>query len=728
MSVLAWMFGLGLLAAAFPLLFHLIRRTPKGQVKFSSLMFLRPSPPSLTRRSRLENLMLLAIRIGAIALIAAAFMRPFFRDNVNLTMDDLPGQKIAIMLDTSASMKRGDLWPQAIDRASKIIEKTSQKDEVAVYTFDSQLQMRKSFGRKLSGGDFRSQYQLVDVEPTWSPSDLGGCLIRLANELEQADDEISEDSQSEAGSSTNTKLQMLVVSDMQAGSSITALQNYQWPDRIKVDFEQVSLKDQSNASVELLPADESDPNSIRENVLVRNATDSSGEEFKVVWANETLSATDKPDKETIRPVTFYVPPGMSKILPVPRGTTSEAIQSDNLVLTGDDFTFDNQYFTVPPIQEKLSVVYLGNESADDPNEMLFYLQRAMMETPTRSISVLPFTGAARFSTSDGIAPELIVITRAVDAAEQNAVDSLLENGATLLVVLSDESTIESTTKWTGVDSSANFTAEADQDDYAMLGQIKYSHPIFQPFAGPRFNDFTQIRFWKTLEVKTLPDSFEAIAKFENDSPAVWHREFPESKSHVYVMATGWQPEVSQLALSSKFLPLMNRILELAVRTPQVVDSCTIDGPIQIPTGYDLVSFAGNSPTEIDPELSLKSQITIPGIYEFSSSTDATQPRIRIAANVNSSESNTDTMPLDQITAFDVQVGMHSEAETEIANQRKLRDLDFESRQKLWKWLIIGAIALVIAESWLAGRTDRIGLTAEKDATRLPDASLMDDAA
>jgi hypothetical protein len=38
------------------------------------------------------------------------------------------------------------------------------------------------------------------------------------------------------------------------------------------------------------------------------------------------------------------------------------------------------------------------------------------------------------------------------------------------------------------------------------------------------------------------------------------------------------------------------------------------------------------------------------------------------------------------------------------------------------------LEVVIAESWLAGRTDRIGLTAEKDATRLPDASLMDDAA
>ena len=54
MSVLAWLFGLGFLALVGPLLFHLIRRTPKGEVQFSSLMFLRPTPPTLTRRSRLD--------------------------------------------------------------------------------------------------------------------------------------------------------------------------------------------------------------------------------------------------------------------------------------------------------------------------------------------------------------------------------------------------------------------------------------------------------------------------------------------------------------------------------------------------------------------------------------------------------------------------------------------------------------------------------------------------
>ncbi len=73
MSLLAPLYFLGALAVTLPILFHLIRRQPKGQVEFSSLMFLRPTPPRLTRRSRLDNWPLLLIRALALTLLALAF-------------------------------------------------------------------------------------------------------------------------------------------------------------------------------------------------------------------------------------------------------------------------------------------------------------------------------------------------------------------------------------------------------------------------------------------------------------------------------------------------------------------------------------------------------------------------------------------------------------------------------------------------------------------------------
>ena len=54
MSFLAPLFLLGGLAVALPIAFHLIRRSSREQMPFSSLMFLQPTPPRVTKRSRLE--------------------------------------------------------------------------------------------------------------------------------------------------------------------------------------------------------------------------------------------------------------------------------------------------------------------------------------------------------------------------------------------------------------------------------------------------------------------------------------------------------------------------------------------------------------------------------------------------------------------------------------------------------------------------------------------------
>ena len=73
MSFLAPVFLLGALAVAAPIIFHLIRRTTKEVTPFSTLMFLQPTPPRVTRRSRLENLWLLLLRCAVLGLLALGF-------------------------------------------------------------------------------------------------------------------------------------------------------------------------------------------------------------------------------------------------------------------------------------------------------------------------------------------------------------------------------------------------------------------------------------------------------------------------------------------------------------------------------------------------------------------------------------------------------------------------------------------------------------------------------
>src|SRR5512139_4154521 len=118
MSFLAPLFLLGGLAIALPFVFHLIRRSTREQTPFSSLMFLRPTPPRLTRRSRLEHLLLLLLRCAVLVLLAAGFARPFIKSPVLIPQAQSPAKRVVVLMDVSASMRRTSLWESAREKVN----------------------------------------------------------------------------------------------------------------------------------------------------------------------------------------------------------------------------------------------------------------------------------------------------------------------------------------------------------------------------------------------------------------------------------------------------------------------------------------------------------------------------------------------------------------------------------------------------------------------------------
>jgi hypothetical protein len=51
---------------------------------------------------------------------------------------------------------------------------------------------------------------------------------------------------------------------------------------------------------------------------------------------------------------------------------------------------------------------------------------------------------------------------------------------------------------------------------------------------------------------------------------------------------------------------------------------------------------------------------------------------------------------------------HQVTTAALETQRKVRlqTAELESRQKLWRWFIVATLAVLLAETWLAGRTAR----------------------
>lgn len=77
MSFLFPAFLIGAAAAAVPIVLHLFRRQSEHEVRFSAVRFLRKAPVEQAHRRRLRELLLLALRVTALVLLAAAFARPY---------------------------------------------------------------------------------------------------------------------------------------------------------------------------------------------------------------------------------------------------------------------------------------------------------------------------------------------------------------------------------------------------------------------------------------------------------------------------------------------------------------------------------------------------------------------------------------------------------------------------------------------------------------------------
>src|SRR6185312_8567365 len=134
--------------------------------------------------------------------------------------------------------------------------------------------------------------------------------------------------------------------------------------------------------------------------------------------------------------------------------------------------------------------------------------------------------------------------------------------------------------------------------FALFGEVDFSHPLFAPFADPRYSDFTHVHFWKHRRWY-IPAGAAAhvLAKFDDGSPALV--QLSVGKGNLLVLASGWNPTDSQFAVSSKFPPLLQRMLDWSgADSPvrfQFLTGDAIPGSAAVPAASS-GQIAGGSPT------------------------------------------------------------------------------------------------------------------------------------
>jgi len=622
----------GLLAIAAPIVFHMIRRTPAGRVPFSSLMFLRTSPPRLVRRKRLEQIALLCLRALILGLLALAFARPFLRGTSSLDAADTTAGRTALLIDTSASMRRPGLWEKARREAQAVLDGVPADNAVTIFGFDEGL-------TEVAGLD--------QLEPTWHRTNLGGALVEAAERcvVGQTDDGVVS--------------QIVVVTDGQRGTDLTELEDYDWPRDLRFELRRVNAAP-GNAGLHPGPVDDEGERRVR----ISNSADAVNDRFTLQWGTEAAAIGEVQS--------VYCPPGETRTVRAPEQPQAEA---ERIILTGDGADFDNVLYQRAPLVETAEVMSFGGTTSEE-QDVDFFLARVFADERL---------ALSTAGTQPDVNENPLVVLRcgAPDAPATAALLEYARLGGCLLVVLAgsfDEAELRELT------GDAGLTSRGEQaDDFALLAEIDFDHPLLSPFDDPRYSDFTGIHFWRRREL-VLSDSsaLRVLMSFEDGSPFLIERSLGAGR--VLVMTSSWEPADSDLARSSKFAPLLQGMARLA--SDRDLSSQTFHVGDRIVVG-DTEFTAADAP----------------GYYEL----EAQGRAWRFAVNLDPEESRTEPLELAALSRAGLPVVAQAAVETPAAREKRARqELGFETehRQKLWRWLIFAAVAGLLVETAWAGRLAR----------------------
>lgn len=136
MTFLNPLYLIALVAAAIPIILHLLNLRKTRVIEFSTLTFLKELQRSKIRKLKIRQWLLLALRTLIIVFLVLAFTRPALRSGFGFLPGTTAKSSVVIVLDNSFSMlmsdEHGRLLRQAKQKATELLDLLEAGDDVAL--------------------------------------------------------------------------------------------------------------------------------------------------------------------------------------------------------------------------------------------------------------------------------------------------------------------------------------------------------------------------------------------------------------------------------------------------------------------------------------------------------------------------------------------------------------------------------------------------------------------
>ena len=674
MWFLSPLFWLGITAVAAPILVHLVRRTRARKIEFPALTFVRQVPQRTIRRRTFRNLLLLILRCLAILLIVIAFTRPFFSRRSSAQANNGAGATV-ILIDSSLSMRREQMFANALQRAGSIIDEAPAGERLAVLTFGNRYETINRF----TNDKARLRSILKGLSPGWEGTDYEQALRGAESMLGELKGE--------------SRKRVILISDFQASG-----------------WNQANAAYKLSSDIQLQTFDVGGSNP-PPNVAVTNV-DAHGvvfgqkytENLSVQLSNfsdaprDRLAVDFQINDQTVEKREVNLNARETKVVEFTGFNLTEGANRCVIEVMSGDFAPDNKfYFT---IRREAPAKALIVESAARGRSDSFYLQSALNLTDAMPYNFTVKTAGA--VDPAGVADNALVILNDSGPLSPALAENLkrfVENGGQLIISAGPHTDANSFNQSLRDVSPATLT-EAVQNkasESVAITDIKFDHPIFEVFRDS--GRLAAARVFGFVRSQPKPNA-SVLARYEDGSAALV--EGNAGKGRVLLFTSSLGPSWNDLPLTPIYLPLVHQMIRYVGRR-ETGSWYALGQSFRVakePKGEAPAVDGPDGARLTDNRLTADGDVLVtgrqPGFYRLRY---AERPDFA-AVDLNTAEG--DFTKLDFGAFINGVTGGAGKAEGREAT-RNFSNEEIESRQKVWWPLLFLALLILLTESLLAQR-------------------------
>ncbi|MFY9555719.1 MAG: BatA domain-containing protein [Blastocatellia bacterium] len=670
MAFLNPIFLLGAMAAALPVLVHLVRRTRAPRVQFPSLMFLRKIEQKTIRRRKLRNLMLLLLRCAALLLLALAFARPFFTGSSPVSASG-DHTSTVILVDGSYSTRYGDVFNRARQSAHNMINDAAADEHLAIVLFSKSYQVLMP----LKADRAEASAAVSQMQPGLDSTDYLQAI--------QAADAILKD----AGPGEH---RIYLISDFQdAGWNRAA--------------PQVKLA----SDVKVFPIDVSDPKAANiavSGVIADPVVYAQKYEGKVVARVSNFSADDaaaaaielKLNDLPVERKPLNLTAGATQNVEFTGFNIPEGSNRATVEVGGDSFALDNKFFFT--IRRDNQTRVLGIDTASRGRSESFFLQQSLAAGENNQYAMTMKTaGSVNPSELD---PYRVVIVNdaAINEGLASGLRAFVERGGGLVIAAGKHTDAGEFNRTFGAIAPAQLGEVVQSRGYALMSQVKTDHPIFGAFA--RSGRLTSTRVYGYHRA-TAKEGTMTVAALDDGSPIVV--EATAGRGKVLLITTTLDTAWNDLPLTPMFLPLMRQMLEY-LGGREAASAYSIGQAFTTPADKDGSLPAVDTPGGKRVDAARKNASG----EQFVDASEIGFYRLRyrdrdeyVAVNLDTRESDLTRLNVDEfIASISPAPG---DANAKPGQSSRLTAEEKEARQRLWLPLLLTALLLFVTEAVVARR-------------------------